>query len=162
MTTGAINQAIQNRNQGGTQGGVIETLVEATRPAAPAGPAAPGSGKGKQDAKAKADTKPGDTVIFKQRTSGFFGTPLIAHLTQLKIDTVIIFGESTSGCVRASTVDGYSNGFHMVMAEECCFDRSEISHKVNLFDLHHKYADVMKAQEIVEILGARALQQAAE
>lgn len=106
--------------------------------------------------------QPGDTVIFKQRASGFFGTPLIAHLTQLKIDTVIIFGESTSGCVRASTVDGYSNGFHMVMAEECCFDRSEISHKVNLFDLHHKYADVMKAQEIVEMLGARALQQAAE
>jgi nicotinamidase-related amidase len=87
---------------------------------------------------------------------------LIAHLTQLKIDTVIIFGESTSGCVRASTVDGYSNGFHMVMAEECCFDRSEISHKVNLFDLHHKYADVMKAQEIVDVLTARAVQQAAQ
>ena len=68
VTMGAINQAIQNRNQGGTQGGVIETLVEATRPAAPAGPAAPGSGKGKQDAKAKADTKPGDTVIFVSPT----------------------------------------------------------------------------------------------
>ena len=106
--------------------------------------------------------QPGDTVIFKQRASGFFGTPLIAHLTQLKIDTVIIFGESTSGCVRASTVDGYSNGFHMVMAEVCCFDRSEISHKVNLFDLHHKYADVMKAQEIVDVLTARAVQQAAQ
>ena len=67
VTTGAINQAIQNRNQGGTQGGVIETLVEATRPAAPSGPAGPGSG-GKQDAKAKADTKPGDTVIFVSPT----------------------------------------------------------------------------------------------
>lgn len=104
----------------------------------------------------------GETVIFKQRASGFFGTPLIAHLTQLNIDTVIVCGESTSGCVRATTVDGYSYGFHMVMAEECCFDRSPISHKVNLFDLHHKYADVMKAEEIVSLLGSRAHAEAAQ
>ena len=101
-------------------------------------------------------------VIFKQRASAFFGTPLIAHLAQLGIDTVIIFGESTSGCVRASTVDGYSHGYHMVMAEECCFDRSEISHKVNLFDLHHKYADVMKVEEIVRDLEGRITAQAAQ
>lgn len=105
---------------------------------------------------------PGETVIFKQRASGFFGTPLIAHLTQLNIDTVIVCGESTSGCVRATTVDGYSYGFHMVMAEECCFDRSPISHKVNLFDLHHKYADVMKTAEIVAQLTARAHAEAAQ
>ena len=98
----------------------------------------------------------GDVVITKQRASGFYGTPLLAHLTQLRIDTVIVIGESTSGCVRASTVDGYSNGFHMVMAEECCFDRSEISHKVNLFDLHHKYADVMKTNEILSVLAGRS------
>ena len=104
----------------------------------------------------------GETVIYKQRASGFFGTPLIAHLTQLNIDTVIVCGESTSGCVRATTVDGYSYGFHMVMAEECCFDRSPISHKVNLFDLHHKYADVMKIDEIVAHLGARRQDEAAE
>jgi maleamate amidohydrolase len=96
-----------------------------------------------------------DVVLFKQRASAFFGTPLVAHLAQLSIDTVIICGESTSGCVRASTVDGYSYGYHMVMAEECCFDRSELSHKVNLFDLHHKYADVMKTQAIVDILKQR-------
>jgi len=106
--------------------------------------------------------QPGDVVIYKQRASAFFGTPLIAHLTQLGIDTVIIFGESTSGCVRASTVDGYSHGYHMVMAEECCFDRSEISHKVNLFDLHHKYADVMKVEQIVRELEGRSLAQAAQ
>ncbi|HEY4136356.1 MAG TPA: isochorismatase family protein [Alphaproteobacteria bacterium] len=102
----------------------------------------------------------GDVVIPKQRASGFFGTPLVAHLTQLHIDTVVIFGESTSGCVRASTVDGYSYGFHMVMAEECCFDRSDISHKVNLFDLHHKYADVMKTDDIVRTLASRKLEAA--
>lgn len=95
----------------------------------------------------------GDVVITKQRASGFYGTPLLAHLTQLRIDTVIVIGESTSGCVRATTVDGYSNGFHMVMAEECCFDRSDISHKVNLFDLHHKYADVMHVEEVITELG---------
>lgn len=106
--------------------------------------------------------QPEDVVIFKQRASAFFGTPLTAHLTQLQIDTVIICGESTSGCVRASTVDGYSHGYHMVMAEECCFDRSELSHKVNLFDLHHKYADVMKTNEIVERLTRNAASEAAE
>ncbi|MDP4595282.1 MAG: isochorismatase family protein [Beijerinckiaceae bacterium] len=105
---------------------------------------------------------PGDTVIFKQRASAFFGTPLVAHLTQLNIDTVIIFGESTSGCVRASTVDGYSHGYHMVMAEECCFDRAELSHKINLFDLHHKYADVMHADDIVHRLDSRAQKEAAQ
>ena len=93
--------------------------------------------------------QPGDVVITKQRASGFFGTPLSAHLTQLRIDTVIVVGESTSGCVRASVVDGYSHGFHMVMVEECCFDRSDNSHKVNLFDLHHNYADVMHVDEVV-------------
>jgi maleamate amidohydrolase len=93
--------------------------------------------------------QPGDVVITKQRASAFFGTPLVAHLTQLGVRTVIICGESTSGCVRASAVDAYSHGFHVVLVEECCFDRSLLSHKVNLFDLHHKYADVMKVDEVV-------------
>jgi nicotinamidase-related amidase len=104
--------------------------------------------------------QPGDVVITKQRASAFFGTPLIAHLTQLNIQTVIVCGESTSGCVRASTVDGYSYGFQMVMAEESCFDRSEISHKINLFDLHHKYADVMHVDEIVAHLDGLSLKEA--
>jgi hypothetical protein len=52
--------------------------------------------------------------------------------------------------VRASTVDGYSNGYHMVVVEECSFDRHLLSHKVNLFDLHHKYADVMPVEDVVE------------
>ena len=92
--------------------------------------------------------QPGDVVITKQRASVFFGTPLTAHLTQLGIQTVIVCGESTSGCVRASAVDAYSHGFHVVLVEECCFDRSLLSHKVNLFDLHHKYADVMHVDEV--------------
>jgi len=100
--------------------------------------------------------QPEDVVIYKQRASGFFGTPLVAHLTQANIDTVIICGESTSGCVRASVADAYSYGFHVVVAEECAFDRNLLSHKVNLFDMHHKYADVMHIDDLAEQLEAFA------
>jgi nicotinamidase-related amidase len=101
-----------------------------------------------------------DVVIAKQRASGFYGTPLLAHLTQLGIQTVIVCGESTSGCVRASAVDAYSSGFHVVLVEECCFDRSMLSHKVNLFDLHHKYADVLHIDEVVAHLDGVAVKKA--
>lgn len=96
--------------------------------------------------------EPEDTVIYKQRASGFYGTPLVAHLTQSGVDTLIVCGESTSGCVRASVLDAYSNGFHVVIVEECVFDRALLSHKVNLFDMHHKYADVMHIDEVAEHL----------
>jgi len=91
---------------------------------------------------------PTDIIIQKERASCFFGTPLIAYLTRMDIDSLIICGESTSGCVRATAVDAYSYGFHPVIVEECTFDRSIISHKVSLFDLHHKYADVMSLGEV--------------
>ena len=73
---------------------------------------------------------------------------------------VIVCGESTSGCVRASAVDAYSYGFHVVLVEECCFDRSELSHKINLFDMHHKYADVMRIDEVVAHLDGMAVRKA--
>jgi len=92
---------------------------------------------------------PGDLVIHKERASAFFGTPLIAHLRQRGVESLVICGESTSGCVRASTVDAYSYAFHCVVVEECTYDRSLLSHKVNLFDLHHKYADVMHVEEVI-------------
>src|SRR5919197_1605853 len=101
-----------------------------------------------------------DVVITKQRASVFFGTPLIAHLTQLGVQTLIVCGESTSGCVRASVLDAYSYGFHVVLVEECCFDRSILSHKVNLFDMHHKYADVMHVDEVIAHLDGLAIKKA--
>jgi maleamate amidohydrolase len=101
-----------------------------------------------------------ELVIYKERASGFFGTPLIAHLRKFGADSLIILGESTSGCVRASTVDAYSYGFHVVLVEECCFDRSMLSHKVNLFDLHHKYADVLHVDEVVTHLGGLSVRKA--
>ena len=98
----------------------------------------------------------GDLVIYKERASAFFGTPLVAHLRKMGVESLIICGESTSGCVRASTVDAYSYGFHSVVVEECTYDRSILNHKVNLFDLHHKYADVMHVADVVAHLGALA------
>jgi maleamate amidohydrolase len=106
--------------------------------------------------------EPQDVIVTKQRASAFYGTPLLAHLTQLGIQTVIMCGESTSGCVRASAVDAYSNGFHVVLVEECCFDRSPLSHAVNLFDMHHKYCDVMHVEEVVRHLESTRLTKAAE
>ncbi len=104
--------------------------------------------------------EPGDLIVYKERASGFYGTPLVAHLTMLGVDSLIVCGETTSGCVRASVVDAYSNGFHTVVAEECVFDRSLLSHKVTLFDLHHKYADVMHLDEILSALKPAAARRA--
>jgi nicotinamidase-related amidase len=104
--------------------------------------------------------QPGDVVITKQRASVFYGTPLLAHLTQLGIQTIIMCGESTSGCVRATAVDAYSNGFHVVLVEECCFDRSLLSHKVNLFDMHHKYTDVMHVDAVIAHLDGMKVRKA--
>jgi maleamate amidohydrolase len=91
-----------------------------------------------------------ELVIYKERASVFFGTPLIAHLRLLGVESLIICGEATSGCVRASTVDAYSYGFHCTLVEECVFDTTELCHKVNLFDMHHKYADVMHIDEVLD------------
>jgi maleamate amidohydrolase len=106
--------------------------------------------------------KPSDVVIWKQRASAFQGSPLFSHLSILGIQSLIVCGESTSGCVRASVVDAYSSGFHVAVVEECTFDRAELTHKVNLFDLHHKYADVMHLDEVVAHLDGLRLAQAAE
>jgi maleamate amidohydrolase len=96
-----------------------------------------------------------DTIIVKERASAFFGTLLSTNLTRLGIQSLIVAGESTSGCVRASVVDGYSSGFHVTVVEECCFDRNELTHRVNLFDMHHKYADVMNVTQVLQYLGSR-------
>jgi maleamate amidohydrolase len=98
--------------------------------------------------------QPGDIIIEKQRASVFYGTPIAAHLTQLGVRTLIICGESTSGCVRATAVEAQEAGYHVVLVEECCYDRNIISHKVNLFDLHHKYVDVLHVDDVVTHLDA--------
>ncbi|MEE8514145.1 MAG: isochorismatase family protein [Gammaproteobacteria bacterium] len=95
---------------------------------------------------------PGEAVLRKASPSAFWGTPLVAHLNQLGIDTVIACGESTSGCVRASVVDGCTYRFRMVVVEECVFDRHEACHAINLFDMNQKYADVLPLSEVLGYL----------
>jgi nicotinamidase-related amidase len=106
--------------------------------------------------------EPEDILIPKQRASIFAGTPLASHLALLGVQSLIVCGESTSGCVRASVVDGYSSGHHVTVVEECTYDRAELTHKVNLFDMHHKYADVMHVDEVVAHLDSLGLARAAE
>jgi nicotinamidase-related amidase len=95
---------------------------------------------------------PGEAVLRKSSPSAFWGTPLVGHLNQLSVDTIITCGESTSGCVRASVVDGCTNRYRMIVVEECVFDRHQASHAINLFDMHQKYADVVSLAEVLEYL----------
>ncbi len=96
--------------------------------------------------------QPGDVVVSKRYASAFFGTPLMTYLNDLDRDTVIVTGATTSGCVRATVADAFSFGFHVVVVEDAVFDRGEVSHAINLFDMDQKYADVMPSQEIIEYL----------
>jgi maleamate amidohydrolase len=99
--------------------------------------------------------EPGDLVIEKIAASGFHHTPLASYFTKLGINTVIVCGETTSGCVRATTVDAAAHQYKVGVVEDCCFDRTEASHWMSLFDIHHKYADVMSLDETVDYFKAR-------
>ena len=90
----------------------------------------------------------GEVVIYKHAPSAFFCTPLITYLTQLKIDTLLTCGGSTSGCVRASVVDAASHRFKVSVVGECTFDRGQASHAINLFDMQAKYADIVTVEEV--------------
>jgi maleamate amidohydrolase len=94
----------------------------------------------------------GDIVILKDKPSVFFGTPLMSYLHELQVDTLLVAGTTTSGCVRASVVDAFSYNFKVVVIEECVFDRGQTSHKVNLFDMQAKYADVVPLQAVLDYL----------
>jgi len=92
---------------------------------------------------------PGEAIIRKAAPSGFFGTLLMSHLHAHDVDGIILVGESTSGCVRATCVEGRSYRFKMTVVEECVFDRHRTAHAMNLFDMHQKYADVLGIDEVV-------------
>lgn len=92
----------------------------------------------------------GEVVLKKVAPSGFHGTPLVGYLNQLGVDTLIIAGESTSGCVRATVVDAVSYRYRVIVVEECVYDRHELAHAANLFDMHFKYADVLPLAEVLD------------
>ena len=92
------------------------------------------------------EVKPRDDelVVVKTAPSAFQGTPLEYHLTALGVDTLIVCGESTSGCVRATVVDAATHRYKVGVVADACFDRTEASHWINLFDMDQKYADVIE------------------
>ena len=95
---------------------------------------------------------PQDIVVLKQKPSGFFGTNLASYLTLLGADSIIVTGTTTSGCVRATVLDAFSMNYHVAIAEDGCFDRSQASHAINLCDMNAKYADVMKSAEVLDFI----------
>lgn len=96
-----------------------------------------------------------DLVIHKQYASCFFGTSLAATLTAAGVDTLILVGCSTSGCVRATAVDGMQYGFRVLIPRECVGDRHPSPHEAALFDVNSKYGDVLSLEAITEGLRAQ-------
>jgi maleamate amidohydrolase len=95
------------------------------------------------------DVRRGDTVFPKRYASCFFGTDLFSRLTAQRIDTLIITGCTTSGCVRATAVDSCQYGFRPIVVREAVGDRSKAAHEQSLFDLDAKYADVTSLSDIL-------------
>jgi len=94
----------------------------------------------------------GETLIVKQYASAFFGTSLAATLISQRVDTLLIAGVSTSGCVRATAVDACQHGFIPVVVRDAVGDRASGPHEANLYDLQAKYAEVMSLDEVVVYL----------
>jgi maleamate amidohydrolase len=99
--------------------------------------------------------RPSELVLRKRRPSAFFDTGYAEKLRQEGIDTVIVAGCTTSGCIRATVVDAMSYDFRTIVARDCVGDRSLAAHDANLFDMEQKYADLMESQEIIAALPAK-------
>lgn len=88
-------------------------------------------------------------VLSKPKASAFFGTPLLSYLVRNGIDTLVLVGTTTSGCVRATAVDAMSNNLRVAVVADACFDRSAFAHAANLFDISMKYGDVIAADDVI-------------
>ena len=102
------------------------------------------------------EPRAGEIVIIKQYASAFFGTSLAATLTALDVDTAIITGVTTSGCVRATTLDAMQYGFIPYVVRDAVGDRDSRPHEANLFDLAAKYAEVVSESDTVGLIESRA------
>jgi len=98
------------------------------------------------------EVRPADSLLFKKYASCFFGTDLVPRLTSRGVDTLIVTGCTTSGCVRATAVDAIQNGFRPMVVREAVGDRSVPAHEQSLFDLNAKYADVVSLDETLQYL----------
>src|SRR4051812_41168354 len=97
----------------------------------------------------------GELIVRKTQASAFFGTILAPWLVHQGVDTVVVAGCTTSGCVRASVVDACSHNFRPIVARDCVGDRAAAPHEANLFDMAQKYADVLERDEIMQALKAK-------
>lgn len=102
------------------------------------------------------EPQPGDVLIPKKHPSAFFGTPMASYLIDKQVDTLLVCGCTTSGCVRATVADAFAYNFHVAVLEECVYDRGLTSHAVNLFDIQSKYADVIHLNEALDYLKSLA------
>ncbi|MDD5174637.1 MAG: isochorismatase family protein, partial [Candidatus Omnitrophica bacterium] len=93
-----------------------------------------------------------EKIVYKNYASAFFGTPLQSILVANRIDTLIVSGCVTSGCIRATVVDGVSSGYRVIVPKQCVGDRHEVPHEANLFDIDTKYGDVVDVEEVIGFL----------
>lgn len=93
-------------------------------------------------------------VVVKAGASAFFGTPLATYLSSVHVDTVIVTGATTSGCVRATVVDAVQYGYPVLVPRECVADRATAPHEANLFDIQEKYGDVVAEIDVLRYLAA--------
>lgn len=100
---------------------------------------------------------PDEAVIVKSFASAFFGTPLASILNGHRVDTVVVTGASTSGCVRATAVDALQHNYRVVIPREAVGDRNAAAHEANLYDIDTKYGDVMPIDDVLAVLAAPAL-----
>lgn len=96
--------------------------------------------------------RPEDVIVYKNKPSAFFGSPLASFLIYAQVDTLIVVGVSTSGCIRAAVEDAFSYNYRVIVPEECVGDRSPFAHRANLFDMDMKFADVVPVQEVIAYL----------
>jgi nicotinamidase-related amidase len=102
------------------------------------------------------DPRPDEHLVVKTGASAFFGTALATYLTSLGVDTVVVAGATTSGCVRATVVDAVQHGFPTLVPRDCVADRAPGPHAANLFDINEKYGDVVDLADVLDYLARTA------
>jgi maleamate amidohydrolase len=115
----------------------------------------PGTGTRAYEIPERIAPVPDEPVVYKSKASGFFRTPLDVLLRNRNVDTVLIAGSTTCGCIRATAVDAHSSGFETIVLSDAVWDRSPFSHAVSLYELSMKYASVVAVDEAIAELGKR-------